>query len=358
MDSIAEDNNSISICAACGKSDDDLKKCGGCKQVKYCNQNCQKLHWPKHKKECKQLAAELRAGDNKSLDKSISGGIGIISLSDEELTTLCNVIEQMVLFYEQRQKMLHVENNISDNELFREPPPKEDCPICMLPMPYALGVCGVGKTYQSCCGKILCTGCVLAHQCEINKGKMKDCCPFCRMHIARTDKEDLKRLEHRMKLLDAEGFLSMASYFEEGIKRIPKDYRKAFGLFLQGTELGSCRAHYVIASVYLNGELGVAKDMNKALHHLKLAAIGGHESARHNLGVFEYKHGDMDLAMKHFIIAAKSGLDESLKQVGQGYKRGFVTKDDYASALRAHKESLDEMKSEQRRRAAASDSFT
>ena len=44
---------------------------------------------------------------------------------------------------------------ISDDKLFADPPPKEDCPICMLPMPYAGGICGVRTAYQPCCGKII-----------------------------------------------------------------------------------------------------------------------------------------------------------------------------------------------------------
>ena len=46
---------------------------------------------------------------------------------------------------------------ISDDDLFKDPPPKEDCPICFLPMPYAIGGFGVQTKYQPCCGKILCT---------------------------------------------------------------------------------------------------------------------------------------------------------------------------------------------------------
>ena len=30
-------------CAACGKGDDGLKTCNGCKAVKYCDVSCQKL---------------------------------------------------------------------------------------------------------------------------------------------------------------------------------------------------------------------------------------------------------------------------------------------------------------------------
>lgn len=59
----------------------------------------------------------------------------------------------------------------------------------------------------------------------------------------------------------------------------------------------------------------------------------------------------MNQAMKHFMIAAKAGCDDSLKMVGLGYKRGHVTKDEYASILRAHKNSRDEMKSQQRTKA-------
>ena len=33
---------------------------------------------------------------------------------------------------------------------------------------------------------------------------------------------------------------------------------------------------------------------------------------------------------EHYMIAAKSGYDNSLKAVGVGYKAGHVTKDEYA----------------------------
>ena len=49
--------------------------------------------------------------------------------------------------------------------------------------------------------------------------------------------------------------------------------------------------------------------------------------------------------MKHFMILAKSGQ--------AGFKNGHVTKDDdYERTLRAHKESQDEVKSEQRDKAS------
>ena len=52
--------------------------------------------------------------------------------------------------------------------------------------------------------------------------------------------------------------------------------------------------------------------------------------------------------MKHYIVAARAGCDLSLKSVGEGYKAGHVTKDDYATTLRTHRHIRDEMKSKQR----------
>jgi len=99
------------------------------------------------------------------------------------------------------------------------------------------------------------------------------------------------------------------------------------------------------AAIYNNNELNF---IPKYMHHLEVAAIGGHEVARNNLGAAEASLGNMNRAMKHWMIAARAGFDVSLKQVGKGYKAGLITKEEYASILRAYQYSIDEMKSEQR----------
>ena len=48
-----EFQNGMSVCAACGKSGDNLKACTACHLVKYCNRECQSAHWKLHKKRCK-----------------------------------------------------------------------------------------------------------------------------------------------------------------------------------------------------------------------------------------------------------------------------------------------------------------
>ena len=248
---------------------------------------------------------------------------------------------------------LDISNNNDDDDLFKDPPPKEDCPICMVPMPHENGVCGVCRVYQACCGKMLCTGCMVSSQNEMRMGRMKQWCPYCRVPLSNSDQEDLKRFKKRTKLNDAEAFFSLGMKYHYGKLGLLRNVNKACELANRAAELGSVRAHYNLFVIYWQGDGGIEKDTTKAMHHMKLAAIGGHEIARHYLGNVEVDNGNMDRAMKHYMIAAKSGLDDALKEVGEGYKAGHVTKDDYANTLRVHKASQDEMKSEERTLAAS-----
>ena len=43
-------------CATCGE-ERAPKKCSKCRQVQYCDRECQRLHWFIHKKECARLGA-------------------------------------------------------------------------------------------------------------------------------------------------------------------------------------------------------------------------------------------------------------------------------------------------------------
>jgi len=242
--------------------------------------------------------------------------------------------------------------DISNNDellLFQDPPPKEDCPICMLPMPHSSGICGVHVAYQACCGKMLCYGCIMTSKEEMIEGRMKAWCAFCRVSLPRSEKEATKRLRKRIKLGDAEAFNELGINYQIG-RALPKDMSKAIELWKQGAALGSIMAHYNLATALYFGD-GVEKDTEKALHHYRFAAIGGHEKARHVLGHTENKQGNVHLAMKHYMISARAGFDDALKCVGSGYKAGHVTKQDYTNTLRAHQVSVDEMKSKERTKA-------
>ena len=77
--------------------------------------------------------------------------------------------------------------------------------------------------------------------------------------------------------------------------------------------------------------------------------------ARHNLGMSEGRAGNMDRALKHFMIAAGIGYSGSLENIKLMFMDRDATKDDYAKALRSYQAYLVEIKSPQRDEAAAAD---
>jgi len=335
-------SSSISKCAACGKGGDNLKVCTSCEQVSYCNAKCRNSHRSKHKKECKQYAAKIR-------EKNAA----LRAEADAIDTKIGKIIDSI-------SDNLGKMSTISDEELFADPPPKEDCAICFLPMPFTTGMFGVDTSYQTCCGKIVCSGCM-----EVACTQKDSPCPFCRMPTPSIEVEHLGRCKKRMAAGDAEAFYNLAGVYERGVWGLPVDRSKELDLLKQAAELGSCAAHSSLAYAYRTGD-GAEIDMEKAVHHWKRAAILGDESSRYCLGVHEEKMGNLrnrefgmipindanyNRAMKHFMISARAGCEKSLKAIGEGYKSGIVTKEEYGKALRAQKESQEGMKSEQRENA-------
>ena len=286
---------SNNLCANCGKADDDdddikLKTCVACKMIQYCGKECQVSHWPAHKKECKQRAAE-----------------------------------------------------IYDEKLFADPPPREECPICFITLPR------MGVMWHNCCGKNICDGCMLQSQDMGNSDK----CAFCRADSGTTEIQDLVRLEKRMRVNnDPEAFNTMGCHYEFGfLNLIPQDYTKARENWSKAASLGSILAHRNIGYLYYEGT-GVEKNLKKAIYHFEQAAMGGHEVCRHILGVEEEKRGNLRTrAIKHYFLAAKGGYEDALIQVHRGYINGYATKDEFESARRAYQKSIEEVKTEWRDKA-------
>ena len=135
---------------------------------------------------------------------------------------------------------------------------------------------------------------------------------------------------------------------------LPQDYTKALELWHQAGELGYTEAITNVGYFYDIG-IGVERDEEKAMYHYELAAMKGDMLARHNLGLEEEKAGNMDRALRHFMIAAGSGSSISLKVLKVLYSNGRVTKEDYTTVLRSYQAYLSEIKSPQRDKAAAAD---
>jgi hypothetical protein len=159
-------------------------------------------------------------------------------------------------------------------------------------------------------------------------------------------------MKKRVEANDAMAMYNLGTCYQLGTMGLRQDYAKALELFHKSAKLGNHHAHHNLSLFYRKGGI-VEKDSRKATYHGQLAAMAGNAHARHNLGWDESNAGNMDRAFKHLMILANDGHDSSMKSVQEGYKRGFVTKDDYAKTIRAYGNSIAEMKSDDRVRAAA-----
>jgi len=283
------------ICANCGKgedSDNSLKFCTACKLVKYCSRDCQIAHRPQHKKACKKRVAELH-----------------------------------------------------DEKLFADPSPREECPICLQPHPHDADK----SVFKSCCGKIICLGCIYAmHMSE--KGKYL--CPFCRTPKASSGEEEDKRVKKLAESNHPYAFYDLAGEYQYGLRGVPQDHQKANELWLKAGELGCHEAYHNLGNSCRQGR-GVVMDEKKAKHYYELAAMMGNVRARINLGTLEGQAGNHHRAMKHMMIAARAGYKNALDRVKNGFVLGAVTKEEYANTLRAYQKAQDDMRSDAREKAAA-----
>ena len=208
---------------------------------------------------------------------------------------------------------------LRDKILFKQPESSHegDCPICCLPLSFD----PKKSILTPCCSKFVCLGCEYANQLREMEEKLEKKCPFCRLPTPKlqeeADKSNMKRVEANDPVTRQE----------------KEDNDGAFEYYTKAAGLGNVDANFDLALMYHEGK-GVGKDKKKMWHHLEEAAICGHPKARHNLGCFEEENGRNDRAAKHYIIAANLGHEGSLQALKDCYREGYVSKDDFAAALR------------------------
>jgi TPR repeat protein len=300
-------------CAECGVAGGvSLKVCKSCMDAKYCNAECQKKHWATHKADCKRRTSELR-----------------------------------------------------DEALFKDPPPKEECPICFLPMPDKLIYCvslppatimsipiydfaiankrlaGRGmEIYYSCCGKSICGGCVHSFRLSGNLGK----CPHCKSELSAKTKDDvLKEVMNRVAANDPASMYRLAHSYEYGLEGFQQDRTKSMELYARAAALGFSKAHHQLGGIYDEGG-----DLKKAKFHCEAAAMAGHKVARYNLGMLESNLGNMERAVKHWMIAASAGGYHAMYQLITLFKQGLVNRESVDLTLASYNDCCAEMRSKAR----------
>ena len=215
---------------------------------------------------------------------------------------------------------------------------EDDCPICQLPLPLDWKQ----SMFQPCCMKKVCKGCALAAY----KRGMRDC-PFCRAPPSRTDSQTLAMIRTRVAAGDPKAIYFLGNKYQYRQYGLEKDMARAVQLYERAAELGVKDAHYNLGFLYGEGK-DVEKNTAKAFRYYEAAAMCGDVFARGNLGSAEYNAGNYDLALQHFLIAAKLGHEKSLDNVKFFFMKGLATKDDYAEALRGYQNAVEEMSSPDR----------
>ena len=177
-------------------------------------------------------------------------------------------------------------------------------------------------------------------------------CPFCRTPQAYSDEELNERENKRMQADDPIAIFNIGVYYRDREYGFPQDYTKALELWHRAGELGYATAYSNIANSYGSGR-SVKIDKKKAKYYFELAAMGGSLEGRYNAGIKEKDAGNYDRALKHHMIAVRSGFAKSLEIIKKLYSDGNATKDDCTKALRCYQTYLGEIKSKQRDEAAA-----
>ena len=247
------------------------------------------------------------------------------------------------------------DERVLDPDLWRPHPPMQECPVCCVPLPLASG----STTYWVCCGKTICTGCSIetmraenvinAKRAKKKQPPLDHACSFCRV----TKGENKSAYEKRIRMGDVKATYNLALKYQDGDAsiNIPKDEAKYLELLHHAAdELGYSTAMMELGRAYSAGQQGVTKDVKKGRKYSEDAVKLGNVHGRCILGMIEAEEGNIDLAIRHWKVAAAAGDGRSVRCLWAWFFKGKLEKAELEVALRDYKEACDATNSEERER--------
>jgi tetratricopeptide (TPR) repeat protein len=157
-----------SVCGNCGELGTGFEKCGGCKQIVYCGRCCQKLHWPKHKSECKKQKKQLRTEKAQAgkfaaksacvVEKVVEKALVHQSLTDADAVSVVEVEKASA----SKTRLLAADN--------------DDLPVCAVCLESLIDK---GTVIQLACSHEYHRSCINA----LRKYGINDVCPQCRVPL-------------------------------------------------------------------------------------------------------------------------------------------------------------------------------
>ena len=227
-------------------------------------------------------------------------------------------------------------------DLFAPIQEREECPICMIPLPLTDRDIG----FMPCCGKSICIGCDYKHLMTEIKNRVPDHkkkCAFCCQH---EPKNTIKALKKLMKNNNPDAFMAMSSHYKEGEGVLQSDTR-SLEMRINAAELGLAGAFGQIAYNYMEG-IAVEQNMTKAFEFLEVAAKKGSCVAHKYLATVHEKNGDIQKSIEHYKVIASAGYQQAMDKLMKAYTDKRVSKEDLTQTLRAFQASKNEIKSKDR----------
>ena len=242
-----------------------------------------------------------------------------------------------------------------------EEDPNDECVLCCYPLPLRRDY----SRYNSCCGEIICMGCIIAQKrtliigtnvkkpiagskeeelefLTIHRSKRRFLCPFCREPLPRSKKKELNNMLKRIdKYNDPRAMHIVGNFYLYGEYGLPKDLKKAEELHQRAYDLGESLPAYVLAFLCIHDEA-------RMLRYAEEGERRGNYSCLNFPAFRAAKSGNHDEANRQFMIAARAGNDLALSNLKDRFQKKLLSKEDLATTLHAHKAANDKGKSEPR----------
>ena len=121
------------------------KICAACKHELPKDKFSKKQWQLKQRRRCKECIADNQA-DRKTAFPSFAGDLS----TPNEVAAITAAAAKLACSFT-AQNEARVTKTWTDEDLFKQPPPNEECPICMLLLPLSFS----GRAYYPCCGKTI-----------------------------------------------------------------------------------------------------------------------------------------------------------------------------------------------------------
>ena len=288
-------------CFQCAKPGHNMPKCGQCSQAYYCSADCQRNHWPQHKRSCKAAVAALaRHAHRERLARAVreNGKTRMKGGEEDDLCVIC-----------QAQPVDPVEVNSLD--------------LLFMQNSFEHTLCIAA---QLLCGHEYCKACLE----ELRQKGVEKSCPLCRKPLP-PGPEKLFDLGLRMykqvkAVIDRRrpGVLQKTPWPALSTEQQAK-MDQAIAMLREGADQGHMGAQMCCGDLYLFGR-GVEKNARLSFVYTEKAAHQGHAQSQKNTAV-NYREGrgckqSYKRAFQWYEQAAQNGDQMARTDLGALYAEG------------------------------------